>query len=82
VVVRLSTVGTGAHEEAGVLHRTQGQLDGLHYQHILQNVTVPSVWMLYSDSIIHLQQDHSSIHDSRVIQERVALQADVELLDW
>ena len=32
--------------------------------HILQNVTVPSVWMLYSEVIIHLQQDHSSIHDS------------------
>ena len=38
--------------------------------------------MLYPDGIIHLQQDQSSIHDSRVVQERVARQADVELLDW
>ena len=45
-------------------HRIEGQLDGLHYQNILQNVTVPSVWMLYPEVIIHLQQDHSSIHDS------------------
>ena len=82
MVVCLSTVGTGSHEGAGVLHRIEGQLDGLHYQHILQNVTVPSVRMLYPDGIIHLQQDHSSIHDYRVVQERIALQADVGLLEW
>ena len=53
-----------SHEGAGVPHRIEGQLDGLHYQHIFQNVTVPSVWMLYPEFLIHLQQDHSSIHDS------------------
>jgi hypothetical protein len=37
--------------------------------------------MLCPDGIIHLQQDHSSIHDSRVVQERLSRQAD-ELLDW
>ena len=46
-----------SHEQAGVLHHTEGQLDGLHYQHILQNVMVPS----YPDGIIHLQQAHSSM---------------------
>ena len=43
---------------------------------------VPSVRMLYPDGIIHLQQDHSSIHDSHVVQERLSRQADVELVDW
>jgi len=43
---------------------------------------VPSVRMLYPDVIIHLQKDHSSIHDSRVVQEWLPWQADVELLDW
>jgi transposase len=57
-------------------------LDGLQYQHILQNVMVPSVRMLYPDGIIHLQQDHSSIHDSRVVQEWLSRQADIELTDW
>jgi acyl carrier protein phosphodiesterase len=38
--------------------------------------------MLYPEGIIHLQQDHSSIHDSRVVQERLSWQADVELIDW
>jgi hypothetical protein len=47
----------------------------------LQNVIVPSVRMLYPDGIIHLQQDHSSIHDFRVVQERLSRQADVELID-
>jgi hypothetical protein len=61
VVVCLSTVG------AEVLHRIEGHLDGLQYQHILQDVMVPSVQMLYPDGIIHLQQNHSSIHDSRVV---------------
>jgi len=69
-------------EGAGVLHHIESHLDGLHYQHILQNVTVPSVWMLYPNGIIHLQQDHSSIHDTRVVQEWISWQANVELLDW
>jgi len=43
---------------------------------------VPSVWMRYLDGIIHLQQDHSSIHDSHVVQEWLLQQADIELLDW
>jgi len=43
---------------------------------------VSSVRMLYPDGIIHLQQDHSSIHDSRVVQEWLSLQDDVELIDW
>jgi len=38
--------------------------------------------MLYPDGIIHLQQDHSSIHDSRVVQEWLLRQANVKLLDW
>jgi hypothetical protein len=38
--------------------------------------------MLYPDGINHFQQDHSSIHDSRVFQEWLSLQADVELIDW
>jgi len=53
-----------SHEGGGILHRIEGHLDSLQYQHILQNVMVPSVWMLYCEGIIHLQQDHSSIHDS------------------
>ena len=53
-----------SHEGAGFLHCIEGHLDGLHYQHILQNVMLPCVWMLYCEVIIHLQQDHSSIHDS------------------
>jgi len=69
-------------EGRGILHRIEGHLDGLQYQHILQNVMAPSVWILYPEGIIHFQQDHSSIHDSRVVQEWLSRQADVELLDW
>ena len=43
---------------------------------------VPSVRMLYPDGIIHLQQDYSSIHDPRVVQEWLSRQADIELIDW
>ena len=43
---------------------------------------VPSVCMLYPDVLIHLEQDHSSIHDSRVVREWLSWQADVELTDW
>ena len=71
-----------SHEGAGILHRIEGHLDGLQYQHILQNIMMPSVRMLYPDRIIILQQDQSSIHDSPVVQEWLPWQADVELLDW
>ena len=70
-----------SHEGAGVLHLIQGHLDGLLYQHILQNVMVLSVRMFYPDGIIHLQQDHSSIRDSRMVQEWLSRQADVGFLD-
>jgi hypothetical protein len=65
-----------------MLHRIDGHLDSLQYKHILQDVMVPSVRMLYPDGIIHFQQDYSFIHDSRVVQEWLQLQAYVELVDW
>jgi hypothetical protein len=70
-----------SHEEAGMLHWI-GNLDSLQYKHILENVMVLSVRMLYPDGIIQFQQDHSSIHDSCVVQEWLSLQADMELIDW
>jgi len=80
--VSVNCWGWISHEGAGVLHHIEGHLDGLQYQHILHNVIVPSVRMLYPDGMIHLQQDHSSIHDSHVVQEWLSWQANVELLDW
>ena len=71
-----------SHEGAGMIHPIEGHLDSLQYQHILQNVMLPSVRMLYPDGVIHLEQDHSSIHDSGVVQEWLSLQADIELIDW
>jgi hypothetical protein len=65
-----------------MLHCIEGHLDGHQYNHILQNIMVPYVRMLYPDGIIHFQQDHSSIHDSRVVQEWLLLQAEVEFVDW
>jgi hypothetical protein len=65
-----------------MLHRIEGHLDSFQYQHILQNVMLTSVRMLYPENIIHFQQDHSSIHDLRVVQEWLSLQAHVELIDW
>ena len=69
------------HEGSGMLHCIH-HLDGLQYKHILENVMVPSVQMLYLDGIIHFQQDHSSIHDSQVVQQWLSLEADVKLIDW
>jgi len=80
--VSVNCWGWISHEWAGVLYRIEGHLDGLHYQHILQNIMVPSVRILYPEGIIHLQQDQSSIHDSRVVQEWLSRQADIEILDW
>jgi len=83
VVVCLSNVGAGSPMKgAGILHRIEDHLDGLQYWHILHYVMVPSVRMLYPDGIIHLQQHHSPIQDSRVVQEWLSRQANVELMDW
>jgi len=70
-----------SHEGAGVLHGI-GHLDNLQYQHILQNVMLPPVRMLNSDGILHFQQDHTSSHDSCVVQEWLSLQANIKLIDW
>jgi hypothetical protein len=43
---------------------------------------VPSVRALYPDGVIQFQQVHSSIHDSRVVQELLSRLADIELIDW
>ena len=82
MVVHVYCWGLISHEGAGILHRIEGYLDSLQYQHILQNVMGPSVQMLYPEGIIHLQQDLSSIHNSRVVQEWLSQQADIKLLDW
>jgi hypothetical protein len=70
-----------SHEGAVMLYRIEGHLYGLQYKHILQNVMVHSVRVLYPDGVIQFQQDHSSIHDSRVVRERLWQQANIELTD-
>jgi hypothetical protein len=70
-----------SHEGAGTLHRIEEHLEGVQYKHILKYVMVPSVRVLYPDGEIPFQQDHSSIHDFRVVQEWLSRQADVKLID-
>jgi hypothetical protein len=43
---------------------------------------VPSVRVLYPDGVTQFQQDHSSIHDSRVVKEWPSRKVDIELIDW
>lgn len=77
-VVMCPFLGLDLNEWAGMLHHTEG----LHNKHIVQNIMVPSVKMLYPHRIFHYQQDRSSRHDSRVGQERILLQATAQLVDW
>jgi len=53
--VSVNCWGWISHEGGGILHRIEGHRDGLQYQHISQNVMVPSVRILYPEGIIHLQ---------------------------
>jgi hypothetical protein len=71
-----------SHKGVGILHRTEEHLDGLQYKHILKHAVAPSVRVIYPDAVIQFQQVHSSIHDSRVVQQLLSRQADVELIDW
>jgi len=66
----------------GVLHRIHGHLDSTQYLHILQNTMVPSVREMYPAGELFFQHDHSSVHMSRMVQEWLAQQEEVEVLDW
>jgi hypothetical protein len=70
-----------SHEGARILHRIEEHLDGLQ-KHILKHEMLLSLRVLHPDGEIQFQQDYSSIHDSRVVQEWLSRQADVELTDW
>ena len=65
-----------------ILHCIEGHLDGLQYKNILKTIIVPYVRLLYPNTIIQFQQDHSSIHDSNWVQEWLLAQAYVECSDW
>jgi hypothetical protein len=65
-----------------MLHCIERHLDALQYKHILKTVMVPSIRLLYPNRIIQFQQNHSSIHDSNLVQKWLLVQADVELGDW
>jgi hypothetical protein len=64
-----------------MLHHIEYHLGGFQYTHILQNVMEPCVRMLYPTGKIQFQQGHSSIHECRVVQEWILLQANIELID-
>jgi transposase-like protein len=68
-------------EGAGILHHIEEHLEDLQYKHTLKHAMGPSVRVLYPDGVIQFQQDHFSIHDSRVVQEWLSRQANVELID-
>lgn len=80
--VTVSCWGWVAARGGGILHPIDGHLNSIQYLHILENVMIPSVRLLYPDGMIMLQQDHSPIHDSQVVQNWLARRGDIELVDW
>lgn len=66
---------------AGILHRIEGILDSRQYAHILENVMLPSVQMLYGEEDFILQEDHSPVHKSAFVQQRLST-IGVNVMDW
>ena len=72
----------------GMLHRIEERgpntraLNALQYVHVLENVMVPSVRVLYPEGVIQFQQDNSPIHTCQMVQEWFARQDQVDLVDW
>lgn len=66
---------------AGMLHRIEGNLDSKQYAHILENVMLPSVRMLYGEGDFTLQEDHSPVHKSAFVQQWVS-RIGVNVMDW
>jgi hypothetical protein len=57
-------------------------LDSLQYRLISKHVMVPSIRVFFLDAVVQFQEDHSPIHEPRVLQELLSWQANVELNDW
>jgi hypothetical protein len=75
-------LGLISHSGAGMLQSIEWHLYGLQNKHILKATMGPPVRMLYPNMVIQFQQDHSSIHDSTVIKERLLVEASVQLCNW
>lgn len=72
--------GLISYEMAGMLYCTEEHLEGLHCQHSVTNIMVPSIQLLYHDKVIQFWQNNSLFHDSCVVQEWLLVQADIKLL--
>lgn len=66
----------------GELTTVSGRMNGAQYVEILRDVFLPTVRTAYPEGRIYLAQDNSSIHSSRLVQEWLAGQPDVELIRW
>lgn len=66
---------------AGILHRIEGTLNSEQYAHILKNVMLPSVRMLYGDGEFVLQEDHSPVHKSAFVQQQLTNLV-VNVMEW
>jgi hypothetical protein len=80
--VSVAVWGRISSRRIGLLHRTDGRLDGVQYLHILRDIMVPSVREMYPDGVINFQQDQSPVHKSLLLKGWLADQNEVELLDW
>ena len=62
----------------GILHRIDGNLDGLQYRDILESVMFP-----FSDGNFIFQHDRSPIHESRIAKSWFKdVHPEIEVLDW
>jgi len=51
--------------EGRILHCIETHLGGLQHKHILKTTMVTDVRLLYPNTVMQFQQDHSYSHDSR-----------------
>lgn len=66
----------------GELHRIEGRLNSQKYLDIMRYVMLPAVRNVFDDGIVEIQQDHSAVHDSHLVQTWFAEEPNVELVDW
>lgn len=65
----------------GGIHRITGRLNGQKYVELL-DFMLPEIKAHVDDGKLQLQQDHSSVHDSLVVQSWLQRQPDLELVEW
>jgi hypothetical protein len=66
----------------GELVEVGGRMNSQRYLEVLRDVMLPTVRVAYPEGQIHLVQDNSAVHRSRLVQDWLSSQDDITVFNW